>query len=229
MISPDLHAASDEERIRKRLARLASARIPEGFPAPQTDEDRYVYSDPGFIAAQRKSWAAMDRRRAYEPGTSRARSTTANANWARAAEQRDRVEQALREEFRRFVAAPAVLAPVARVPEVPPAPRPVPSALSPGFPVSSVPAGPFTKANPAPRIGLAGDPALLGAKVPIGRTVYTVEPKASSTIPYVLVGPRGGTLDAIRNVNTGILYLMQGSRTLSGYAIDAAGAFVYRP
>lgn len=45
--------------------------------------------------AQAKSHKAMDARRKHPPGTSRARSTTLNANWARAAEQRDRVQAAL--------------------------------------------------------------------------------------------------------------------------------------
>lgn len=40
--------------------------------------------------AQAASLRAMDRRRALPPGSSRARVTTANANWARAAEHRDR-------------------------------------------------------------------------------------------------------------------------------------------
>lgn len=45
--------------------------------------------------AQRKSTKAMDRRRAMPPGSSRARVTTANANWARAAESRDRIKDLL--------------------------------------------------------------------------------------------------------------------------------------
>lgn len=45
--------------------------------------------------AQAKSTAAMDARRRQPPGSSRARVTTANANWMRAAEHRDRISDAL--------------------------------------------------------------------------------------------------------------------------------------
>jgi hypothetical protein len=41
--------------------------------------------------AQRKSEAAMEARMGLRAGTTRARSTTANARWARAAEHRDRL------------------------------------------------------------------------------------------------------------------------------------------
>jgi hypothetical protein len=45
--------------------------------------------------AERVSLAAADRRGALPPGTSRARVTTANADWARKAEGRDhKIEQA---------------------------------------------------------------------------------------------------------------------------------------
>ena len=59
--------------------------------------------------AQAASHRAMDRRRALPPGSTRARVTTANANWARAAEHRDRISDALD----RARAAATVPAPVA--------------------------------------------------------------------------------------------------------------------
>ena len=68
--------------------------------------------------AQAKSHAAMDRRRALPPGSSRARVTTANANWARAAEHRDRVSDML--DAARAAAQPAAPAPApAPAPEAP--------------------------------------------------------------------------------------------------------------
>jgi len=45
--------------------------------------------------AQAASHRAMDRKRALQPGSTRARVTTANANWARAAEHRDRCAERL--------------------------------------------------------------------------------------------------------------------------------------
>ncbi|HEU4727722.1 MAG TPA: hypothetical protein VFT22_07530 [Kofleriaceae bacterium] len=45
--------------------------------------------------AQAKSTRAAERRAALPPGSSRARVTTANANWARAAEHRDRCAEEL--------------------------------------------------------------------------------------------------------------------------------------
>lgn len=58
-----------------------------------------------LAAAQAKSHAAMDRRRALPAGSSRARVTTANANWARAAEHRDRCSDRL--DLARAAATPA--------------------------------------------------------------------------------------------------------------------------
>jgi len=46
-------------------------------------------------AAEQKSLAASDRRRALPPGTSRSRVTTANARWISAAEERDRLRREL--------------------------------------------------------------------------------------------------------------------------------------
>lgn len=43
--------------------------------------------------AQAASTRAMDARAALPPGSSRARVTTANARWARAAEHRDRIQE----------------------------------------------------------------------------------------------------------------------------------------
>jgi hypothetical protein len=48
-----------------------------------------------LAAAERKSERAADARRALPPGSSRARVTTANARWARAAEERERIVIAL--------------------------------------------------------------------------------------------------------------------------------------
>lgn len=48
-----------------------------------------------LAAAQAKSTRAMEARMGRPPGTSRARATTLNANWARAAEHRDRISAAL--------------------------------------------------------------------------------------------------------------------------------------
>lgn len=45
--------------------------------------------------AQAKSTRAMQARQRLEPGSTRARVTTANANWARAAEHRDRCQDRL--------------------------------------------------------------------------------------------------------------------------------------
>ena len=47
--------------------------------------------------------------------------------------------------------------------------------------------------------------------------------------PYVLHGPKGGRIEAIRNRHSGKLYLMQGARTLPGFASDETGAIVYDP
>ncbi len=48
-----------------------------------------------LAAAQRASDRACARRAALPPGSSRARVTTANARWMRAAEERDRVQRLL--------------------------------------------------------------------------------------------------------------------------------------
>lgn len=54
-----------------------------------------------LVDAERKSLKACDARGSLPAGSTRARVTTANANWARAAEQRDRcmvlLAQAVRE------------------------------------------------------------------------------------------------------------------------------------
>lgn len=53
-------------------------------------------------AAERKSLTAAARRSDHPPGSSRARVTTANANWARAAEYRDICLLALEQEVARL-------------------------------------------------------------------------------------------------------------------------------
>ena len=52
-----------------------------------------------YQAAHKKSLKAAEARARLEPGTSRARVTTANARWASAAEARDRIETRLRREW----------------------------------------------------------------------------------------------------------------------------------
>lgn len=47
--------------------------------------------------AEKKSAAAVEARAKLPPGSSRARVTSANARWARAAEARDCIERQLRE------------------------------------------------------------------------------------------------------------------------------------
>ena len=49
-----------------------------------------------YQAAARKSAAAATRRANLPPGSTRARVTTANARWMRAAEERDRLEREVR-------------------------------------------------------------------------------------------------------------------------------------
>lgn len=64
--------------------------------ARQTEAEREVERlEHELAAAQKKSEKAMEARMRLSPGSTRARSTTANANWARAAEQRDRVSDRL--------------------------------------------------------------------------------------------------------------------------------------
>ena len=64
------------------------AKIPTRF-------DRLLDLAQQLVRAEAASLAACDARAALPPGSSRARVTTANARWARAAEHRDRVLQAL--------------------------------------------------------------------------------------------------------------------------------------
>lgn len=56
-----------------------------------------------LIAAQKKSERAAEARRQHPVGTSRARSTTLNANWARSAEHRDRLEAAFAQRASAFL------------------------------------------------------------------------------------------------------------------------------
>lgn len=51
-----------------------------------------------LATAQRKSEQAMERRHELPPGSTRARVTTANANWAKAAEHRDRILEQIEAE-----------------------------------------------------------------------------------------------------------------------------------
>ncbi len=52
-----------------------------------------------LVASQKASAAAADARSRLPPGSSRARVTTANARWARAAEHRDRCAKAVHDEI----------------------------------------------------------------------------------------------------------------------------------
>ena len=61
----------------------------------QTRFDRLLDLTQQLVRAEAASLAACDARAALPPGSSRARVTTANARWARAAEHRDRALQSL--------------------------------------------------------------------------------------------------------------------------------------
>ena len=66
-----------------------------------TDEDAFVSADPTYRRMAADSATKAKRRAALPAGSTRARVTTANANWARAAEARDRRERDLRAEYRK--------------------------------------------------------------------------------------------------------------------------------
>ena len=53
----------------------------------------------------------------------------------------------------------------------------------------------------------------------IGRITYTVKPWSMG---IQLVGPRGGILDCVRNVNDSTIYVMQGCNTIARLS-DAGG------
>lgn len=61
-----------------------------------------------YIDAQAKSTAAQDARARLGPGSTRARVTTANANWASAAEHRDRAAAEVENKLRALVLPVAV-------------------------------------------------------------------------------------------------------------------------
>ncbi len=63
-----------------------------------------------YIDAQAKSTAAQEARARLQAGSTRARSTTANANWARAAEHRDRCADAVEARLCELVRPPVVAA-----------------------------------------------------------------------------------------------------------------------
>lgn len=63
-----------------------------------------------YLAAQAASTRAQDARSRLKAGSTRARSTTANANWARAAEHRDRCADAVAEKLCELVRPPVVAA-----------------------------------------------------------------------------------------------------------------------
>lgn len=59
--------------------------------------------------------------------------------------------------------------------------------------------------------------------VRLGSKVYTVERTGGDVVTHILRGPRGGEIDGIRNVYTGVIYLMQGARELPSYLTDING------
>jgi hypothetical protein len=60
--------------------------------------DRILALAKALVADERKSLALADARGRLSPGSTRARVTSANANWANAAERRDRSIDALTAE-----------------------------------------------------------------------------------------------------------------------------------
>ena len=63
-------------------------------------EDEYVQADRHYRAFAKSAAKASEARAALPAGSSRARVTTANARWARAAEARDARERLLRQQWR---------------------------------------------------------------------------------------------------------------------------------
>lgn len=63
-----------------------------------TRYDALLAAVRALVDAERASKVACDRRGAMPPGSTRARVTTANANWARAAEHRDRCQEIVARE-----------------------------------------------------------------------------------------------------------------------------------
>ena len=63
------------------------------------------------------------------------------------------------------------------------------------------------------------------ATVVIGGQEHTVHPFGNGSIPYVLLGPRGGIVEGIRNIHSGRIHLMRGNKTLRNYMLDTGGAF----
>ncbi len=91
-------------RRKPQPAPVRALPAPEPTPAQRSlaaerDWHAFLAASREYQEAERRSKAAMARRQALPPGSSRARVTTANANWARAAEQRDRVQDRLRAQW----------------------------------------------------------------------------------------------------------------------------------
>lgn len=61
--------------------------------------DEYLLTDARYRQLVRAATKASESRSRLPPGSSRARVTTANSRWARAAEARDRRERELREQW----------------------------------------------------------------------------------------------------------------------------------
>lgn len=67
------------------------------MPAPPTKYDDLVSAVLGLVRAERASVKASEARAALPPGSTRARVTSANARWSRAAEHRDWCQERVRE------------------------------------------------------------------------------------------------------------------------------------
>ncbi len=62
--------------------------------------------------------------------------------------------------------------------------------------------------------------------VKIGKSEYKVEATGKETVAYILRGPRGGIIEGIRNVRSGVVFLLQGARELPYYLTDVGGDVV---
>lgn len=87
------------------MSRAGSTPKPYARRAPSA-RSKLLRLERELSKAQAKSLRAAEARRALPPGSSRARVTTANARWMRAAEERDRIAAAL--EAARAAEQPAV-------------------------------------------------------------------------------------------------------------------------
>lgn len=68
-----------------------------------------------YLEAQKASERAMEARMKLASGSTRARSTTANANWARAAEGRDRLQESVQRKIDAMAESVSARAPLPTV------------------------------------------------------------------------------------------------------------------